>query len=78
MNRDHYVVGLPPDWSHRSHTFTPLTQRAEPRRRMPQAPHRMVPQWRVEQIKARWFALGSLATGLPLVAVIVATHVWGG
>lgn len=75
MSRDAYVAGRVPDWSIKSQRFSPLTRSA---RRVPIAARRPLPQWRVERLKARWFALGCVVGWLPLALVWAAVRVFGG
>lgn len=77
MTRDHYVAGVMPDFAHAAHRFVPLTM-TEPRRRVPVAPRRPLPQWRVERLKARWFAIGCAAGWVPLAVVWLGVRLFGG
>ena len=57
--RDRHVPGMPLDWGIAANRFRPLTQRAAP---APEVRTAKRPKRRIEALKARWFAIGSLTT----------------
>jgi hypothetical protein len=70
------VAGAAPDWAHAANRFNPLTH-TDPQRRRPMAVRRLHPQ-QIENLRVRWFAIGSLATLAPMAIVYGAIRLLGG